>query len=129
MRERRERNREHAKRSRVRKRFLLESLSKSVTALETENELLKKRIVENLPDGDKIVDDLSKEQSNCIASGTGIATRTLDSPDYSLVKALQTAQQNFVITDPAPTDNPIVLLVKDFRINWLLTQSGTWKKL
>ena len=59
MRERRERNREHAKRSRVRKRFLLESLSKSVKALETENDLLKKRIVENLPDGDKIIDDWS----------------------------------------------------------------------
>ena len=114
MRERRERNREHAKRSRVRKRFLLESLSKSVKALETENDLLKKRIVENLPDGDKIIDDLHKEQSNCIASGVGFATRTLDSPDYSLVKALQTAQQNFVITDPSLPDNPIVYASEGF---------------
>lgn len=32
----------------------------------------------------------------------------LDDPDYSLVKALQTAQQNFVITDASLPDNPIV---------------------
>ncbi|EGB05101.1 hypothetical protein AURANDRAFT_38723, partial [Aureococcus anophagefferens] len=57
--ERRERNREHAKRSRVRKKFLLE-------------------------------------------------------PDYSLVKALQTAQQNFVITDPSLPDNPIVFASHGF---------------
>ncbi|CAM9534025.1 unnamed protein product [Ectocarpus fasciculatus] len=36
------------------------------------------------------------------------ATKILDDPDYSLVKALQTAQQNFVITDASLPDNPIV---------------------
>ena len=43
--ERRERNREHAKRSRVRKRFLLESLAKSVRALQEENDKLKQHII------------------------------------------------------------------------------------
>jgi hypothetical protein len=41
---RRERNREHAKRSRVRKKFLLESLQKSVNALQEENDKLKAAI-------------------------------------------------------------------------------------
>jgi hypothetical protein len=36
-----------------------------------------------------------------IATDPGDVTKTLDDPDYSLVKALQTAQQNFVISDPS----------------------------
>lgn len=39
---------------------------------------------------------------------TYVRTQILDDPDYSLVKALQTAQQNFVITDASLPDNPIV---------------------
>lgn len=38
----------------------------------------------------------------------------LDDPDYSLVKALQTAQQNFVITDASLPDNPIVFASNGF---------------
>lgn len=38
----------------------------------------------------------------------------LDDPDFSLVKALQTAQQNFVITDPTLPDNPIVFASQGF---------------
>nr|6I21_A Chain A, Aureochrome1-like protein [Ochromonas danica]6I24_A Chain A, Aureochrome1-like protein [Ochromonas danica]6I25_A Chain A, Aureochrome1-like protein [Ochromonas danica] len=34
--------------------------------------------------------------------------------DYSLVKALQTAQQNFVISDPSIPDNPIVYASQGF---------------
>ena len=56
----------------------------------------------------------------CLAPGPSVlstdsttATR-LDDPDYSLVKALQTAQQNFVITDPALPDNPIVYASQGF---------------
>ena len=77
--ERRERNREHAKRSRVRKKFLLESLQKSVDALQSENLRLRAAIREQIPD-----------------------------------KALQTAQQNFVITDPNLPDNPIVFASAGF---------------
>lgn len=40
--------------------------------------------------------------------------QVLDDPDYSLVKALQTAQQNFVITDPTLPDNPIVFASQGF---------------
>ncbi|CAM9863436.1 unnamed protein product, partial [Ectocarpus fasciculatus] len=46
--ERRSRNREHAKRSRVRKKFLLDSLQRSVDAIQAENESLKGAVVGSL---------------------------------------------------------------------------------
>nr|AML77774.1 putative LOV domain-containing protein [Dictyopteris undulata] len=112
--DRRERNREHAKRSRVRKKFLLESLQKSVTALQEENEKLRGAIRSNLSaeEAKELLEQT--ETSNLIASNPGDATKVLDDPDYSLVKALQTAQQNFVITDPTLPDNPIVFASQGF---------------
>ena len=111
----RERNREHAKRSRVRKKFLLESLQQSVSALRGENEKLKAAIRENLSDeADLLLAESTKPSSSCVATDPQHATRTLDDPDYSLVKALQIAQQNFVITDPSIPDNPIVFASQGF---------------
>lgn len=105
----RERNREHAKRSRVRKKFLLESLQQSVNALQQENDKLRGAIKEHLgPPADKLLASCATKSQSLIASNPSDATRILDDPDYSLVKALQTAQQNFVITDPSLPDNPIV---------------------
>ena len=46
----RERNREHAKRSRIRKKFLLESLQQSVTLLKEENDNLRVSIRSHLGD-------------------------------------------------------------------------------
>ena len=51
-----------------------------------------------------------------IATNPNDATKTLDDPDYSLVKALQTAQQNFVISDPSLPDNPIVYASAGFLV-------------
>lgn len=111
----RERNREHAKRSRVRKKFLLESLQQSVHALQGENEKLKSAIREHLhEEADGLLSGCSEPGSTVIASDPSDATRTLDDPDYSLVKALQIAQQNFVITDPSVPDNPIVFASQGF---------------
>jgi len=113
--ERRERNREHAKRSRVRKKFLLESLQQSVHALQGENEKLKVAIREHLVnESDELLSSCFTGGSSIIAADPNEATRTLDDPDYSLVKALQTAQQNFVITDPSMPDNPIVYASQGF---------------
>ena len=114
--ERRERNREHAKRSRVRKKLLLESLQQSVNALQFENDKLRTAIREKL--GSR-ADELLREAGgttakSLIARDPAQATRVLDDPDYSLVKALQTAQQNFVITDPSLPDNPIVFASQGF---------------
>lgn len=123
--ERRERNREHAKRSRVRKKFLLESLQQSVNALQYENDKLRVAIREKMGDdvaGELLANvgkdvagaDATKSGASLIAKSPGDATRILDDPDYSLVKALQTAQQNFVITDPSLPDNPIVFASQGF---------------
>lgn len=112
--DRRERNREHAKRSRVRKKFLLESLQKSVAALKEENDKLRGAIRANL--GAEEARELLEQKDNgyIIATNPDEATKVLDDPDYSLVKALQSAQQNFVITDPTLADNPIVFASQGF---------------
>ena len=93
----------------MRKKFLLESLQSSVKALEEENEKLRDVIKEHLKDeASTILASCSNGGPTVIASNPREATKTLDNPDYSLVKALQTAQQNFVISDPSLPDNPIV---------------------
>lgn len=117
--ERRERNREHAKRSRIRKKFLLESLQSSVALLKEENEKLRGSIRQHLGD-DQANELLTKENlaqassNNLIASNSRDANKVLDDPDFSFIKALQTAQQNFVVTDPSLPDNPIVYATQGF---------------
>ena len=78
--------------------------------MQFENDKLRTAIREKL--GSR-ADELLREAGgttakSLIARDPAQATRVLDDPDYSLVKALQTAQQNFVITDPSLPDNPIV---------------------
>jgi len=119
----RERNREHAKRSRIRKKFLLESLQQSVVLLKEENESLRSSIRKHL--GSEQANQLLtkknlEEQSEAaaaaglIASDANNANKVLDDPDFSFIKALQTAQQNFVVTDPSLPDNPIVYATQGF---------------
>jgi len=117
--ERRERNREHAKRSRIRKKFLLESLQSSVALLKEENDKLRGSIRQNL--GDEQANELLTKENlaqassnNLIASNSRDANKVLDDPDFSFIKALQTAQQNFVVTDPSLPDNPIVYATQGF---------------
>ncbi len=84
-------------------------------ALEEENEKLRLAIREHLPtDADKLLSACSHGGPTVIATDPRDATKTLDDPDYSLVKALQTAQQNFVISDPSIPDNPIVYASQGF---------------
>jgi FtsZ-interacting cell division protein YlmF len=119
--ERRERNREHAKRSRVRKKFLLESLQQSVQTLQEENDKLKIAIREHIPqEADELLQKCAGDGPSVVASDPDDATKILDDPDYGLVKALQTAQQNFVISDPSLPDNPIVYASAGFfKFNWI----------
>jgi len=115
-----ERNREHAKRSRIRKKFLLESLQQSVSLLKEENEKLKSAIRSHLgeeADGllsEKALADAAGAGGGLIASNSADANKVLDDPDFSFIKALQTAQQNFVVTDPSLPDNPIVYATQGF---------------
>lgn len=111
----RERNREHAKRSRVRKKFLLESLQQSVKSLQNENERLRQAIRFYLPEeSDTLLSEATGGAPNCLASNPKDANTLLNDPDYSLVKALQTAQQSFIITDPSLPDNPLVYASSGF---------------
>lgn len=137
--ERRERNREHAKRSRIRKKFLLESLQQSVQLLKEENEKLKDNIKIHLGEetASKLLapEHLQSMSSSLASSGGAMVTppsalaagkegiiantssdanKVLDDPDFNFIKALQTAQQNFVVTDPSLPDNPIVYATQGF---------------
>lgn len=94
---------------------MLESLQQSVTALQEENDKLKVAIRTQLPaEADSLLASCASGSTTVIADDAEQATKTLDDPDYSLVKALQTAQQNFVITDPLLPDNPIVYASEGF---------------
>ena len=113
-----ERNREHAKRSRIRKKFLLESLQQSVALLKEENEKLRGSIVKHLgsENAEKLLEKAAANDGapDLIANSQGAANKVLDDPDFSFIKALQTAQQNFVVTDPSLPDNPIVYASQGF---------------
>ncbi|CAM9608780.1 unnamed protein product [Discosporangium mesarthrocarpum] len=77
--ERRERNREHAKRSRVRKKFLLDSLQRSVDGLQAENESLKNSIVEHLgKKGEDLVAKCVPGTTSIITTNTQRATKVLE---------------------------------------------------
>ncbi len=86
----------------------MESLQQSVQALQDENDKLRNAIRGQLPnEADVLLASCVQSSSSVLADRPDEATKTLDDPDYSLVKALQTAQHNFVITDPSLPDNPI----------------------
>lgn len=85
-------------------------------ALEDENNKLRGAIREHVDPGEAetLLSTCASAGPSVLSSDPSNATRTLDDPDYSLVKALQTAQQNFVITDPSLPDNPIVYASQGF---------------
>mmetsp|Transcript_8936 Transcript_8936/g.17695 ORF Transcript_8936/g.17695 Transcript_8936/m.17695 type:complete len:378 (+) Transcript_8936:378-1511(+) len=125
--ERRERNREHAKRSRLRKKFLLESLQEQIDGLQSEIQTLKSIIRRELPDkANDLLKDLDEDEINDVShpkrgeftplpmpSGFG-PVKTLMEPDYRLMSALSGSQQNFAISDPSLPDNPIVYVSQGF---------------
>jgi hypothetical protein len=90
--EKRERNREHAKRSRLRKRFLLESLQEQIHGLEEQLENLKYVIRTELPlKSEEIITtvcgDKKKYTPLPMPSGFG-PVKTLMEPDFRLSKYL-----------------------------------------
>ena len=121
--ERRERNREHAKRSRLRKKFLLESLQGQIHGLQAEIEALTNIIRTELPEkADKLLSTVNEKPKVAGAdkftplpmpSGFG-PVKTLMEPDFRLMSALSSSQQNFAISDPSLPDNPIVYVSQGF---------------
>mmetsp|Transcript_2967 Transcript_2967/g.12027 ORF Transcript_2967/g.12027 Transcript_2967/m.12027 type:complete len:394 (-) Transcript_2967:97-1278(-) len=137
--ERRLRNREHAKRSRLRKRFLLESLQSQLTELRDENKALREVVRTRFPDrAQGILDECTQTQSDLLEDLNGEGTtkarprvalpsdndvspkdsgelsRQLVEQDYRLIRALQHSQQCFAISDPGLADNPIVYASQGF---------------
>lgn len=122
--ERRQRNREHAKRSRVRKKFMLESLQQEVHNLQKENEVLRQLIQAKIPEhAQKIIDDccqkspLFDDEAKSPIHDVKIDnkdTKDLVKSDFSLISSLTTGQQNFVLSDPRLPDNPIVYASQGF---------------
>jgi len=125
--ERRQRNREHAKRSRVRKKFMLESLQEQVRGLQKENEQLRMLIQKRIPrHAQKIINDvcsknpLFSDEAEAQPSvpipegGEKKSSTELMKSDFSLIECLTSGQQNFVLSDPRLPDNPIVYASEGF---------------
>ncbi|KAG7356244.1 PAS/PAC sensor hybrid histidine kinase [Nitzschia inconspicua] len=127
--ERRQRNREHAKRSRVRKKFMLESLQEQVAGLQRENQRLRLLVQDNIPEhAQQIIseccsssplfsdDERAKNSQPKLQDENGetrIATALVRS-DFQLMDSLSAGQQNFVLSDPRLPDNPIVFATPGF---------------
>jgi PAS domain S-box-containing protein len=110
--------------------MIQESLQKSVDLLQGENDLLRAEIVKHLgpaalpttkpsrvspdPSNNSMTTTVAGEaESSWVETSTpALASHPLSNTSaslhYNLVKALQTAQQNFTITDPSLPDNPII---------------------
>jgi PAS domain-containing protein len=117
--ERRQRNREHAKRSRVRKKFMLESLQEQVSSLQLENQKLRTLVQDNIPEhAQKIISEccskntLFGDQARAVAEEKRAAA--LVKSDFQLMESLTSGQQNFVLSDPRLPDNPIVFATGGF---------------
>eukprot|EP00536_Pseudo-nitzschia_multiseries_P001768 jgi/Psemu1/294561/fgenesh1_pm.22_\ len=120
--ERRQRNREHAKRSRVRKKFMLESLQEQVASLQRENQRLRMLVQDNIPEHAQVIisecctsSPLFGENSPVGEDDNDIAAKTaLVRSDFQLIDSLSAGQQNFVLSDPRLPDNPIVFATPGF---------------
>lgn len=116
--ERRERNREHAKRSRLRKKFLLESLQEQIHGLQEQMDKMKQALKDEVPQkAESIIQTICGNRDKYtplpMPSGFG-PVKTLMEPDFRLMTALSGSQQNFAISDPTLPDNPIVYVSQGF---------------
>jgi PAS domain S-box-containing protein len=116
--ERRERNREHAKRSRLRKKFLLESLQEQIHGLQEQLDKFKDTLRSVAPQqAEQLIDEICGHEKKYtplpMPSGFG-PVKTLMEPDFRLMSALSGSQQNFAISDPTLPDNPIVYVSQGF---------------
>lgn len=115
-------NRKNSKKARLRKKIFIQSLQKTTKRYEVENTLLRNYISDNMGvDPNEVLrTEMDKFQSN---SGMSTSEQlvfhpkkaeednqvtTLQPPDFRLVKSLQDAKQNFLITNPNLPDEPIV---------------------
>ena len=103
---RRNRNREHARKSRLRMKNTIEKLKEAAEELQIQNCRLKQAIAKS-ESGESDDDNVTSHQDN--TSSVSI----FDHPGYNFIKALQ-AQRNFVILDTSEPHNPIIYANQGF---------------
>ena len=86
-----------------------------VAGLQRENERLKGIVTSRCPDTvGEILLNCAPRVPSVVADCTGQATALLDQSGFLLVKALQSSQPSFCVTDPQMPDNPIVYASESF---------------
>ncbi len=106
MERRRERNRILARRTRLRKKFIFESLQKQVMDLKRQNTKLKRIVKVNMAEqAPEVLGSCTARLPSIVTESMAEASTLLERGDFNLVKSLQTAQQSFVVTDPSLPDN------------------------
>jgi PAS domain S-box-containing protein len=121
----RERNKVHAKRSRMRKKFFLEGLKTEVDRLRDQKASLVAAVQSNVPEEEakRILEKVSTDggafegQAPLVGAKSGEGDKSgteLQSRDFTLVRNLLDGKQNFVISDPCQLDNPIIYASRGF---------------
>jgi PAS domain-containing protein len=121
---RREMNRSYARKSRLRKRFFVDSLQATLKKLKDENTRLKLSIKQSFPKEEaqqllssvvKLSPSISPSFPSLLPSTFSLSSASFDREDNMLMKAIQTTQHIFVLTDPVNTpDNYIVFASQSF---------------
>lgn len=124
--ERRHRNREHAKRSRVRKKFMLESLQEQVLELQRDNQNLRMIVQVHIPEkatdiiaeccaGNPLFDEKEAEKLRQTSSSKSeMEKEAMTRSDLALMQSLMGGQRCFVLSDPKLPDNPVVFASPGF---------------
>jgi PAS domain S-box-containing protein len=93
---------------------MLYLLQDQLTALRKENVSLRRIVADHIPkQAASILESCTTVESELLSEGpiradSNPQTCILMEPDYRLIQALVTSQQNFVLSDPTLADNPIV---------------------
>ena len=74
-------------------------------------DIVKKKMKDAAPE---LLQKCNTQIPSIVTESMGDATTMLERTDFNLIKALQTAQQSFVVTDPSMADNPIVFASQGF---------------
>lgn len=91
------------------------ALNQKVAGLQRENERLKGIVTSRLPGSSgEILLSCASRVPSVVAECASQATALLDQSGYLLVKALQSSQPSFCVTDPRLPDNPIVYASESF---------------
>jgi len=118
---RKERNKEHAKRSRTRKKFLLDSFQFSLEMLIKENDKLRQSIQDVIGPEEAEKEFLPLEGLRRAATEDPLLSCTaqdnaieLADADFGLLQSLQATKYSFIISDPSLPDNPIIFASAGF---------------